>query len=613
MLLLASCSDSGSSNSGEVAVNPTSPGETLPRAKQPNVLLIMADDLGFNDLAINNGNKDIDTPNLDQLAREGMRFTRHYATAVCSPARAALLTGQYPERHGYLPDGRGISPDVVTLPESLQAAGYRTWHIGKWHIGDQHRLAWPDHQGFDHWFGFLNQWRLAGRFENGEIKLVKPRYNNPWLQGDREPGRHFEGHLETILTDTAVDAISELNAGEKPWFVNLWYYAPHTPLEPAAEFASRYPDTPQGVYRAHVNQLDHDIGRLRAHLESIGAYDNTIIIVVSDNGGTNNELDNNAPFAGRKGSLREGGLRTPMLIRWLDQDLNGKVFTETVTIRDIYPTLMEALHLAVPDGVDGASFLRSAKGLQKQPQRALFWEHAVGYGVLSSDGHWRLYTPPALYDINLPTELYNLELDSTGSEPVEPIPPARLAQLNELHRPWHLDVHQVKVRFTKQVDGTALVTGMDFMRTPGHGGYTFGIGIAAQSHGQLVSQEGIWSLQRTDNTVTASFGDVALSGTLDPDVECNSLAVSGLFYRKVSASSGDDHIALNLYINGRLQQTITSPGKLAVEDPTLPTVIGDASIAGPPSQVFVPQFLNISLETSPIITPETFSLGLCQG
>ncbi|MBK6511633.1 MAG: sulfatase-like hydrolase/transferase [Haliea sp.] len=121
---------------------------------KPNILLIMADDLGYNDLAINNDNTQIDTPNMDQLARDGVRFTRHYASTVCSPARAALLTGYHPERLGYLPNGRGISPAIETLPERLQQEGYTTWHIGKWHIGDLERTAWPDHQGFYHWFGF---------------------------------------------------------------------------------------------------------------------------------------------------------------------------------------------------------------------------------------------------------------------------------------------------------------------------------------------------------------------------------------------------------------------------------------------------------------------------
>jgi len=157
----------------------------------------MADDLCYNDLAINNDNTDIDTPHMDQIARDGVRFTRHYATAVCSPARAAFLIGMYPER--------------------LKEEGYTTWHIGKWHIGDLERTAWPDYQGFDHWFGFLNQWRLVGLHVDSALQMTMPRYNDPWLEGDAESGRFFPGHLENILTDKAIEVISDLQAAQTPW------------------------------------------------------------------------------------------------------------------------------------------------------------------------------------------------------------------------------------------------------------------------------------------------------------------------------------------------------------------------------------------------------------
>ena len=168
------------------AYNPGQPGK-------PNILLIMVDDMGFNDLAINNGNTGIDTPRLDQLARQGVRFTRHYASMVCSPARVSLLTGLFPER--IFPVGKGISPEIVTLPEKLQEEGYTTWHIGKWHIGDPQRESWPDRQGFDHWLGFLSQWRLVGTHKDGVLQYEEPTYENPWLESDTEPGRNHQGSL----------------------------------------------------------------------------------------------------------------------------------------------------------------------------------------------------------------------------------------------------------------------------------------------------------------------------------------------------------------------------------------------------------------------------------
>ena len=226
----------------------------------------MVDDLGFNDLAINNGNTGIDTPRLDQLAREGVRFTRHYASMVCSPARVSLLTGLFPER--IFPVGKGISPEIVTLPEVLKEEGYTTWHIGKWHIGDLQRESWPDRQGFDHWLGFLSQWRLVGTHKDGELQYEEPTYKNPWLESDTEPGRKHQGHLETILTTKAIQVISDLNKAGAPWFVNLWFYAPHSPMQPASEFAKKYPNDRAGRYRALVNQLDTNIGQILDHLET---------------------------------------------------------------------------------------------------------------------------------------------------------------------------------------------------------------------------------------------------------------------------------------------------------------------------------------------------------
>ncbi len=118
---------------------------------------------------------------------------------------------------GYIPNGPGISPEIITLPERLKEEGYTTWHIGKWHIGDLERTAWPDYQGFDHWFGFLNQWRLAGLHVDSELQMTTPRYNDPWLEGDAESGRFFPGHLENILTDKAIEVISDLQAAQTPW------------------------------------------------------------------------------------------------------------------------------------------------------------------------------------------------------------------------------------------------------------------------------------------------------------------------------------------------------------------------------------------------------------
>jgi len=584
---------SGGGGATELAASPT----IMPK---PNVLVIMVDDLGFNDLAINNDNTSIHTPNLDQLAREGVRFTRHYATAVCSPARVALLTAQYPERNGFLPDGRGISPEVVTMPERLQREGYTTWHIGKWHIGDLHRTAWPDHQGFDHWFGFLNQWRLAGKHKKGQIKLSRPRYENPWLEGDSVEGMHYEGHLENVLTDKAIDVITDLSQASEPWFLNLWSYAPHTPISPAVEFANLYPDTDAGRFRALVHQLDHNIGRVLKHLDTLGVRDNTIVAVVSDNGGTTRQIDNNAPFYGEKATVLEGGLRTPLIIAWPGEDNRKKVFTQTITTMDVFPTLLESMGIEVPTEIDGVSFYNSIQTGEPAPTRTLFWEHALSYSVLSADGRWRLYSPPTFPGTPITPKLYDLRADQRGEHSVSTFPEPELAALLKEHRSWSEDVHWVKTQFVGDESGNGFLSGMSLQRTPGFGGYTFAIGVSADREGELAVQDDVWSLKRNAKTVTANFGDLVLSGSLGESKSCHSIVLSGVFYRHTSAYAGPDGMTLTLYIDGKKAQSSELATYLVVDDPTVPTVIGSPKSPERSGLIYPPIVLNTSIDTFPV-------------
>jgi arylsulfatase A-like enzyme len=582
---------------------------------KPNILLIMADDLGYNDLAINNDNTAIDTPNMDQIARDGVRFTRHYAHGVCSPARASLLTGFYPERLGYLPNGRGISPEVVTLPERLKEEGYTTWHIGKWHIGDVDRTAWPDYQGFDHWFGFLNQWRLAGlQTADGDIVLTAPRYNDPWLDSDSEPGRNYPGHLETILTDKAIAVLSDLNNAQAPWFLNLWYYAPHGPVTPASEFAIKYPNTPAGIYQALVNQLDHNIGQVISHLDTIGALQNTIVVVVSDNGGTNASLDNNYPFYGKKATLHEGGLRTPLLIKWPEESINGQVYSDTVSIADIYPTLLESIGVTPPDNVDGSSFYQGVQQAELPPQKALFWElYPENYGVLSADGRWRLHQFYRIWGVLPAPNLFDLLLDDTGTQPVLPTPPLKLAELQGDYQAWYRDVHTVATTYVENANGSGVLNGMGFLRTPGFGTYTFGIGIPDAQEGPIATQAGVWAMSRTGDTVTAHFGDLTLTGDIQNSNSCHSIVVSGNFARQIQSDLDPDSITLSLYIDGVVSQSASLDTTLQVDDFSVETIIGDPESASGAGTLSSPVILNTALSSSSPLTLEAFSQQLCDG
>lgn len=605
----------GGGSSGLDQTRPQSPAE-IPNPveeKSPNILLIMVDDLGFNDLAINNDNTLITTPNLDQLAKNGVRFTRHYATAVCSLARAALLTGQDPARNGYVPNGRGFSPQVTTLPDVLKRAGYVTWHIGKWHLGDLQRGAWPDHQGFDHWFGFLNQWRLAGKQVNGEIQLAPPRYRDPWLESDTEPGAFYRGHLENILTDKAISAIDELQNSGSPWFINLWFYAPHTPIQPAANFAEQYPDTEAGRYRALVHQLDHNIGKILDHLDATGQRENTIIVMVSDNGGTNAQMDNNFPYHGKKATLFEGGLRTPLIIQWPDRDTAGSVYNGIVSIQDIYPTLLESIGLKIPSELDGQSMLGNIQNREEGGySRTLFWEFGFSsYGVLSQDGRWRLYR--GLADSFAPvTLLYDLEVDPYGSKESSPAPLEILEPLLVEYRSWHRDVHRVKTSYKVDASGTGTLTGMDFLRTPGFGAYTFGVGFTDGFYGRLAQQGSIWDVTLNDSVVRANFGDLHLSGVVDSANSCHSVVISGVFARRICSFCGGETMKLSLYVDGQHQQTLEAEGFLEVKDPGIPIDIGWADAAPEGETIFPPVVLSVPIDSSPGWTPESFNKELCR-
>lgn len=598
-------------NEGSPLIAVFEANEPVKRLK-PNILLIVADDLGYNDLAINSNNAQIDTPSMDQIAREGVRFTRHYAHGVCSPARAALLTGFYAERMGYSPNGRGISPEVVTLPERLKEEGYITWHIGKWHLGDLDRTAWPDHQGFDHWFGFLNQWRLPGKIVDGEVIHTFPRYNDPWLEGDSEIGRHVPGHLENILTDKAIEVLDTVNKGQAPWFINLWYFAPHAPVQPASEFAALYPDTAAGRYRALVNQLDTNIGRVVAHLDSLGALEDTIVIVVSDNGGTEAHVDSNTPYTGTKTTLTEGGLRTPLIIRWPaerwpDDALHGTVFEDTISIQDIYPTLLASIGVAPPTKQDGENYFESIKQLKAVPQKPLFWGlRDDKKGGLSADGRLR-YFDWFFWGAWRPT-LYDLDADYTGTQYLTPLPVAELTQMEASYSTWYIDVHSVKTKYVQDENGGGVLTGMSLQRTPGFLSYTFGMSIPEALDGQLAAQAGIWTLSRTKNTITATYGSLVLTGEIKNSNSCHSIVVSGHFNRRVGGNPGPYIMALDLFIDGVLSDSAKIEATLATPDVTIETIIGNSGQTG---TLLAPVIMNIRLTSSTPVTVESFSKDLC--
>ncbi len=438
------------------------------RADRPNILIIMLDDFGYNDLAINN-NSDSPTPELDDIARSGMRFTRHYTESSCSPTRAALLTGQYPARLGFHPNGAGIAHEVDTLPDVLAANGYTTHMVGKWHSGDAHRESRPEHQGFQQWFGFTNQLYLAGPDANGGYRRARPTYRNPWLETESGQLRQYKGHLTDILTQRAQQVIS---SARQPWFIYLAYFAPHTPIQPAARFAQRFDASKRGRYQALKAQVDTAIGALRQQLAEADQLENTIIAVLGDNGGTAKDYPSNLPFAGEKVGYQEGGVRPPLLLSWPARWAPEQTFNKTVSVIDLFPTLLAALKIDSPPQLDGVDFLAP------YPQRRLYWysHHSADldrFSVLSEDGKWRLnsfFTPPLRLTSEANFTLADAPNDWSRA-------PATGKQLLVEYQHWLEDTTISRLHPDEQTAKIHAYIGDAFRRTPIASTHTLGIGF----------------------------------------------------------------------------------------------------------------------------------------
>lgn len=318
-------------------------------ADKPNIVVIMADDLGNADLGYR-GSK-IKTPNLDQLARTGVRLESYYGQQLCTPARAALMTGRYPMRHGLqtfviFPGHKyGLPTDEVTLPQALKAAGYSTWMVGKWHLGHADEKYWPQNRGFDHFYG-----NLVGEvdyFTKERGGLVDWQRNGKFLKE--------EGYHTALIGDEAVKLIEAQNAAT-PFFLYFAALAVHAPLQAPKEeieaYAGIFEDGEKRAYAAMMTNLDKQIGRMVAALEKKGVRDNTVIFFTSDNGGVNKSKPmapggkpaskppaSNGELRDGKSSLYEGGVRLPAIVNW-PAKLKPAVVHEPLHHVDVMPTLL---------------------------------------------------------------------------------------------------------------------------------------------------------------------------------------------------------------------------------------------------------------------------------
>jgi arylsulfatase A-like enzyme len=363
---------------------------TAPQA-QPNLVLIIADDLGYADVGFN-GCEDIPTPGIDRIAREGARFTDAYVTAaVCGPSRAGLITGRHQDRFGSCQNptvdpsvpNNGVPTTERNIAELLRPAGYTSIAVGKWHLGTYPGLH-PQDRGFDQFYGFLT----GGHDyfpENLTLEDLS-EVNEPWAwyrtklldNGVRVGTKKY---LTDELSDRAVRFIDDHEQG--PFFLYLCYNAPHTPLQATEEYLARFPDITdkkRRTYAAMVSAMDDGIARVLDALDRKGFAANTLVVFLSDNGGADNNASRNTPLRGYKASPFEGGIRVPFALRWPGVAEAGAVFEHPISSMDIAATIVEAagplaraqVRETHPlDGVDLRPFLSGER--DGRPHDTLFW------------------------------------------------------------------------------------------------------------------------------------------------------------------------------------------------------------------------------------------------
>lgn len=383
---------------GVLAVVPLS---GLQEDRAPNIVLILADDLGYGDVGIY-GSKIIETPAIDALARRGVRFTEGYVShPVCSPSRAGLITGRHQQRHGweFNPVGRdrslGLRLEERTLADRLKPLGYATGMVGKWHLG-QPRPYHPMSRGFDEYFGVL---------EGGSIFIDsrKPGVEYGSLRGESGPTKRgnkvlrgfdevqVEAYLTDVFSAEAVDFIK--GHPDEPFFLYLSHTTPHTPLQATSRYLENYRDVADQrtrVFAAMVSSLDESVRRVVAALETIDQLENTLIVFASDNGCTdsNRGACSNAPLRGFKAYHHEGGVRVPLIMSWPARLPSGKVYSEPVSTLDLLATFTAAAGKEVKTE-DSVNLLPFVEGKRKgRPHEYLYWRSGPTLAV--RDKRWKL-------------------------------------------------------------------------------------------------------------------------------------------------------------------------------------------------------------------------------
>lgn len=543
--------------------------------RHPNILLVIADDLGVGDVSAFTPGA-ARTPQLDALAARGMRFDRFYTDSTCSASRAALLTGQHPARLGFHPVARGISAEVVTLPDWLRQQGYRTHHVGKWHLGELQADAMPAAQGFDTSTGFLNQWFLQGPDADGQPVLRMPIYFDPWLQDTQGQWLHATGYLPDILTDAAISHIRA--ADTRPWFI--WYATPlpHGPLHSPPDAGLADPADETAQYRAMVAHLDRNVGQLLQAIDDSGQADNTIVIVLGDNGAPEKRTGSNGPWGGGKSTYTEGGVRAPLL--WVDpaEVPAGAIDQRATSLVDLFPTLAARIGAPLPFPVDGLNLQGFGQWVALR-DRPLYWLSQGSYSMVSADKQWRL------------TEIWQfrdwqgMQLARIQPQAVEVVSypawlhPRRVAALRAGLLAWLEPLVRTEVKLAVDARGHGEASGNDFLRTPlKEWDWYMPVRLTAQPGSPVVmlaEQPGSWSLRydAARGRLQVSFHGHSWEVAADLAGECHTIGLNAdLYDRYTNLSQSTLPTEIRITLDGRelARETwvIDSLARVPVREPT---------------------------------------------
>ncbi|MEQ1824577.1 MAG: sulfatase-like hydrolase/transferase [Pirellula sp.] len=406
--------------------------------KKPNLLIFYADDLGYGECGVY-GCKDIPTPNIDAIAKNGIKFTQGYVAATyCSPSRAGLMTGRYPTRFGHefnaITRQYGLSLNETTLPDRLKKLGYATCAIGKWHLG-QTAPYHPTKRGFDEFFG-----TLANTPFFHPTNFIDSRKSNEVQRIDSP-----DFYTTDQYSARALQWMSE-RKGE-PWFLYLPFNAQHAPLEAPQKYLDRFPNLTdkRKIFAAMMSAMDDAIGNVMSNLRRMGQEENTLVFFIADNGGpTQSTTSNNGPLRGFKMTTFEGGPRVPFLAQWKGTFPAGVTYDFPVMNLDVLPTILTAAGSGVDvawklDGVDLSTYVTGKN--KARPHQTMYWRYGEQWAVRDED--WKLVVSKG--GSGKP-ELYHLSNDIGESKDLSAKEPGRVVALQKLYDAWSAEQAEPTVK-----------------------------------------------------------------------------------------------------------------------------------------------------------------------